>query len=623
MSTPPPAARPPASPVQAFLQQLHARLAGQEAGRVASYIPELAKADPRAFGIVIATVDGHVYEVGDTRQAFTIQSISKPLVYGAALEDCGPERVNRAIGVEPSGDAFNSISLEAGTGRPRNPMINAGAIAATALVAGRDAHAGLQRILATLGTYAGRPLAVDEAVFASEDATGHRNRAIGHLLRNFEIVADDPGPALALYFQQCAVRVDCRDLALMAATLANGGLHPLTGQRAVRSEHVGTVLSVMSTCGMYDFSGEWACRVGMPAKSGVGGGILAVLPGQLGIGVYSPALDERGNSVRGVLACEALSRELGLHGLQPPRAAAGAVRARYTLAAVRSKRQRPAAELQILDAHGHRAAVIELQGDLRFSTLEPVLREIAAAGETWRWVVLDFKRVEHADAAAVRLLEALVNAGAATQQQLVLTRVRRGDLLQGLGAGLDARHGRALVFKPHLDGGLEWCERQLLAWQTAPEPTSAAAPRRWPLAEHPLCAGASAQELAWLQQAVRIESYEPGTLIIERGGSADALFLLLQGEVSVVLALPQGGHKRLSTLSAGMSFGEVALLTGGVRSADVRADTAVVCAALGAQAFERLGSEMPGLMIRLQRKLLGNLAATTARLTAEVAALEA
>ncbi len=617
-------APPRPSPVQAFLQGLHQRFAGHDAGQVAHYIPELAKADPKAFGIVVATVDGHVYEVGDTRRGFTIQSISKPLVFGAALEDCGAERVNRAIGVEPSGDAFNSISLEPGTGRPRNPMINAGAIAASALVAGRDAQAGMKRVLAALGTYAGRHLEVDEAVFASEDATGHRNRAIGHMLRNYDIVQDDPGPALELYFKQCSIQVDCRDLALMAATLANGGVHPLTGQRAVRSEFVGTILSVMNTCGMYDFSGEWACRVGMPAKSGVGGGILAVLPGQLGIGVYSPALDERGNSVRGVLVCEALSRELGLHCLQPPRAATGAVRARYTLAEVRSKRQRSRAEVQTLDAHGHHAAVIELQGDLRFSTLEPVLRMIAAAGDTWRWVVLDFKRVEHADAAAMRMLEALVNAGAAGQRQWVLTRVRRGDLLEGLGEGLDARYGRALSFKPQLDGGLEWCEKQLLAWQAAPAQvqTPSASPSRLALAEHSLCADASPDDLAWLQRVVQISSHEPGSLVVERGGPADCVFLLLQGEVSVILDLPQGGNKRLSTLSAGMSFGELALLTGGVRSAHVRADTAVVCAALSVQALARLESERPGLMILLQRNLLRSLAATTTRLTAEVAALE-
>jgi len=185
--------------------------------------------------------------------------------------------------------------------------------------------------------YAGRPLDIDAAVFESERSNGHRNRAIGHLLRNAKIFTEDPEAALDLYFRQCSVRVDCRNLALIAATLADGGVNPASGARAVAAEHLGPILSVMTTCGMYESVGEWAYRVGMPAKNGVGGGIIAVLPRQLGIGVFSPPLDARGNSARDVQVCEALSRELGLHFLQPPRAASATVRARYTLASVRSK----------------------------------------------------------------------------------------------------------------------------------------------------------------------------------------------------------------------------------------------------------------------------------------------
>ncbi|HEV8312419.1 MAG TPA: glutaminase A, partial [Burkholderiaceae bacterium] len=286
-------------PVQQFLQELYRRFAGVDAGQVADYIPELAKADPRWFGIAIATIDGHVYEVGDSRQPFTIQSISKPLVYGVALEDQGRERVMEHIGVEPTGDAFNSISLEPGTGRPLNPMINAGAIAAASLVGGVTPDDRLARVLGGISAYAGRELAIDERVFESERDTGHRNRAIGHMLRNYGILRDDPDDALELYFKQCSILADCRDLALIAATLANGGVHPATGRRALSPAYVELVLSVMTTCGVYDFAGEWVWRVGMAAKSGVGGGIMAVLPGQLGVGVFSPLLDARGNSVRG------------------------------------------------------------------------------------------------------------------------------------------------------------------------------------------------------------------------------------------------------------------------------------------------------------------------------------
>jgi glutaminase len=271
------------SPIQRHLEGLHARYAGLRDGEVASYIPELAKADPERFAICIATTDGRVYEVGDARLRFTIQSISKPLTYGLALGDRGLDAVLRKIGVEPSGDAFNSISLEPGTGRPLNPMINAGAIAAASLVAGRSPQDQAARLLAVYSLYAGRALEVDDAIYESERSTGHRNRAIGHMLRNFEIV-DDPDPALDLYFRQCSVAVDCRDLSVMAATLANGGLNPLTGERALDAVHVERVLSVMTTCGLYDAAGEWVFRVGMPAKSGVGGGILVVRPGPLGLG---------------------------------------------------------------------------------------------------------------------------------------------------------------------------------------------------------------------------------------------------------------------------------------------------------------------------------------------------
>jgi glutaminase len=607
------------SPIQAFVDALHARFAGLADGRVADYIPELAKADPSKFGIAIATVDGRVYEAGDTRAPFTIQSISKPLVYGVALEDCGAERVRASIGVEPSGDAFNSISLEAGTGRPLNPMINAGAIATSSMVQGADRDARLARVVGALSAYAGRPLAIDEAVFESERSTGHRNRAIGHLLRNHGILTDDPEPALELYFRQCSVVVDARDLALMAATLANGGVNPATSQRAVAAAHLGAILSVMTTCGMYDFAGEWVARVGMPAKSGVGGGIVAVLPGQLGIGVYSPALDARGNSVRGVKVCEAISAELGLHFLQPPRVAGVAVRARYDGAQVRSKRRRSGAEAALLDHHGSTIVVHELQGDLRFATLEPVIRALSETLPAPAFAVLDFKRVAHADAASVRLLARLVEAFGRRGAHLVFSRVRRGSAIDALAGELDPHHVGALVFQPQLDLALEWCERRLIEQHTRERPVQ----RLAALAEHALCAGMSAADVATLDAHLAREHIEAGTLVFRRGDAADALYLLLGGEVSIVVPLPDGAVKRLATLGPGMAFGESALFADGVRSADLRADAQVECASLDRAAFRRLEVEHPAVALRLLHNVLRSTHATTARLTAEVAALEA
>jgi glutaminase len=226
----------PASPIQNYLDGLLARLAPLSAGRVADYIPELQLANPDWFGICIATHDGHVYEVGDARQPFTIQSISKPLSYGLALEQQGEAAVLARIGVEPSGDAFNAISLHPRTGTPLNPLINAGAIATCGLVRGRSAAEKMAHILDTFSRYAGRQLDIDERIYRSESETGHRNRAIGWMLRNFGVLEDDPTATLEAYFQQCSIRVTCRDLALMGATLANGGVNPLTGVRAIRAE---------------------------------------------------------------------------------------------------------------------------------------------------------------------------------------------------------------------------------------------------------------------------------------------------------------------------------------------------------------------------------------------------
>jgi glutaminase len=374
----------------------------------------------------------------------------------------------------------------------------------------------------------------------------------------------------------------------------------------------------MATCGVYDFTGEWVYRVGMPAKSGVGGGIVAVLPGQLGIGVFSPALDERGNSVRGVKVCEAVSAELGLHFLLPPRASSATVRTRYTVASVRSKRRRSAAENSVLDAHGDDVAVFELQGDLRFTTVEQVLREVLDHGQQARFVVLDFKRVTHADPAATRLLARLVEACGRRTQHVVMTRVRRRDLLADFGAELDPRFARAASFQPQLDRALEWCERGVLERHGATQATVAIAG----LAEHSLCAAMTPEEIGHLEACAERVRFEPGSLIVRRGEAADALFLLLRGEASVVVDLPRGGSKRLSTLSAGMSFGETALIDVGVRSADVRADSIVECCTLGRAALAELETRQPALMIRLLRNALRLSHDTAARLTAEVAALE-
>ncbi|GAA2038008.1 hypothetical protein GCM10009819_23410 [Agromyces tropicus] len=283
------------------------------AGRVADYIPELAGADPDAFGVTLASVLGRTYGAGDASTEFTIQSVSKPFVYAFACDELGADVVHRHVGVEPSGEPFNAISLD-GRGRPENPFINAGAIVTTSLVPAPDAGERFARIRDALSRFAGRELDVDEDVHRSEATTGHRNRALAGLaLAAGTLGTDDVDAATDPYFRQCSLRVTTRDLALMAATLANHGVHPLTRERVVGERTARDTLSVMATCGMYDRSGAWAFRVGLPAKSGVGGGIVAVRPGDFGIGVFAPPLDEAGNSVRGVAMLEDLSATFGLH----------------------------------------------------------------------------------------------------------------------------------------------------------------------------------------------------------------------------------------------------------------------------------------------------------------------
>ena len=303
----------PAHELQLLVDDVHARHADLNAGQVANYIPELGLANPDDFGICLVTADGRAFQAGDYDRPFTIQSISKPFTFGLVLDELGHEKVFEHVGVEPSGDAFNSIELHGGTNRPFNPMINTGAITVTALLHASHRERTFEHVLDRFSTLAGRPLSIDEAVYDSERRTGHRNRAIAHLLLNFGLVHDHAEAALDVYFRQCSILVTTRDLAMMAASLSNMGRNPITGRQVFSIHAVKHILSIMFTCGMYDYSGQWAYRVGVPAKSGVGGGVMAVVNRQLGISTYSPRLDTHGNSCRGIEACVELAGRLGLH----------------------------------------------------------------------------------------------------------------------------------------------------------------------------------------------------------------------------------------------------------------------------------------------------------------------
>jgi glutaminase len=299
--------------LQYVIEDLHGKYAPVGDGAVATYIPELGKADPDEFGICLVSADGRVFETGDCDQSFTIQSISKPFTFGMAIDEVGHNRVFQRVSVEPSGEPFNSIQLEAGTNRPFNPMVNAGAISVTALLHSTHGNHTFEHIRSRLSAAAGRDLELDQSVYRSEASTGHRNRAIAHLLLNFGMVHDQAEEALDVYFKQCSILVTCRDLAMMAATLSNLGRNPVTDEHVFDHRCVKAVLSIMFTCGMYDYSGHWAYHVGVPAKSGVSGGVMAVVNRQLGVATYSPRLDMHGNSVRGIRVCTELAARLGLH----------------------------------------------------------------------------------------------------------------------------------------------------------------------------------------------------------------------------------------------------------------------------------------------------------------------
>ena len=310
------AAHSHAAEIQEIVDRVWEKYKNVEDGEVATYIPELGNADPKHFGICVALVDGQVFRAGDWDKEFTIQSMCKPFAFQMALEQCGMEETLRHVGVEPSGEAFNSIDLDPKTSRPFNPMINAGAIAMASLIKKSPAGAGIQAFVDKMSTAAGRDLRIDHAVMRSETTTGNRNRAIAYLMRNFGIIDEQVNESLEQYFAQCSLLVTCEDVAIMAATLANIGTNPISGTRVFDFRYIKYVLTVMFTCGLYDYAGGWAYEVGLPAKSGVGGGIFGVVNRQLGVSVYSPKLDAQGNSVRGILACKELASHFGLHAFE-------------------------------------------------------------------------------------------------------------------------------------------------------------------------------------------------------------------------------------------------------------------------------------------------------------------
>lgn len=374
------------TPVHEYLAEIRNRCYHFSQGEVATYIPELAEVNPDQFGLALCMPAGTVYSEGDAESPFTIQSVSKPFVYAMALAERGLEIVNAYVDVEPSGDPYNAMSVDPETGKPSNPMINMGAIVTHCLVGAPDATPleRSDRVIESLSQFAGRSLDVNDAVLESEYSHRYRNVALASMMRSNGFINIEPDDAVWGYTRQSAINVTARDLAVMAMTLANGGINPITRNRVVPEWVCRQVLSVMTTCGMYDSAGDWLSSVGIPAKSGVGGGIIGALPGQIGIGTFSPRLDQHGNSVRGVEACERVSQDMGLHLMALPAPSIEAI------------------GQQSRTESG--AVLVIIQGALTFTTAELVLRRFEEIPVDESEVVVDLTYVPQIDHVGDRML---------------------------------------------------------------------------------------------------------------------------------------------------------------------------------------------------------------------------
>ncbi len=597
-------------PLHNFLESCHTTLLADYSGTLPDYIPELAKANPGHFGVAVATIDGHIYEVGDSAVPFTMQSISKAFVFALALEILGGERVEAMIGVEPSGEAFNSIRLNADN-RPFNPMVNSGAIACCGLIYDIEREDTFDRIRHILGRFAGRELAIDESVYASESATGDRNRAIAWLLKNYTILRENVDDILDIYFRQCSLLVTARDLAVMAATLANGGVNPVTGERVISNYAVSRTLSIMTSAGMYDYAGEWIYRVGIPAKSGVGGGIMAALPSQIGLGTFSPLLDAHGNSVRGLRLCEQLSSHFDLHVLNRPGDVRTCIIADYDIGKLVRHGRQPH-EQAILDANEEAIRILELTGTLTFAHIDHIARRIHARPLP-PFVIMDFRRVPLISNAAATMLAELLHDLAMQGTRPVLSGMERNspNWIRIADHLPDASEVRNFSL---LNEAIEWAEDQIVyrygGFGRFGEATA--------LDEQTLLVGLSPQHVAEFAALCEARHYHPGERIIIAGDESRSVFFLQRGMISV--KLPSG--VRLATLVPGTAFGELALISG-PRTADVWADTAVECYEISLENFDRFRATHPGASEVIMRNLAVLLARRLGQANAKISLLSA
>jgi len=386
----------------------------------------------------------------------------------------------------------------------------------------------------------------------------------------------------------------------MAATLANRGVNPVTGKQAIRGEYVESILSIMASCGMYDSAGEWIYSVGMPAKSGVSGGVIAVLPGQLGIGVFSPPLDPRGNSVRGIRVCNELSRVFDLHLFNRPSLGKSVIRLKFTGADVNSSRVHSAEESQALRDHGGRIQVFQLQGHLTFATAEVVVQDIMDNLDAIDYLVLDLKRVLALNESSARLFHELLEKFVATSRVLLFAHASHLPLLRRcFKARLRERYDELFRVYDDTDPALEWCENRVLETslpQIEPD-------RACELADYELLAGFTEAERSIIATLLLRRHYHREDVIIQVGDEARDLFFLARGTVSVLVPVASGVRKRLATFSAGMAFGDMAIIDHAPRSAMIVADAEVDCDLLSVEDLAALSIKHPSIKIKLLQNL--------------------
>jgi len=531
-----------------------------------------------------------------------------------ALDEHGPEAVRKKIDVEPSGEAFNSISLRPTTGQPMNPMINAGAIASTGMIRASSTEERFAKILDRFSAFAGRKLTLDESVYRSESETGFRNRAIGNLMRNFNILEGEVDPILEAYFMQCAILVDSRALSVMGATLANGGRNPLTGEHVMSTVAVEKVISVMSTCGMYDYSGNWAFEVGIPAKSGVGGGIVGVLPGQLSIAVFSPLLDPNFNSIRGIQSFKDLSRRFGLHLFNRPSLTDYVIRRTYTLAEFHSNRFRPKEAEEILLREGHRVRIFELQGDLYFGSLERLIHSYLQAFHEIERALIDLTRIGSIDEATRAMVFRFAGEAFRKGKRIILVDPR----------GIFSKEERKSLVPmsfvyDHCDHALEDAEENLLAQFGVRD----LKPRIVEMEDMDLLVNMDGSYLLAFKSLCATQSYKSGELIIREGDEPNEIFFLSKGIVGIKLkSTNESAGRQISSFSPGMSFGELGFIHGQIRTADVVATTDVEVFVITRSSMDEFAAMYPqGYQLILKNALL-SISDRLVRANREVAALK-